>query len=1222
MPHIENIPDKIIVDFASFALTREHAFGEQLRCPLNECNENPPYKKIILNSLKQLLDPPYWDYRLTKRINQWVLQNEHLNNNIPPAIQNKPSENHTSNLPQEIHYWFQVLDLICLLDQIHIVADLEFPIYSEPAAKFSFARILHSELTTLRKLEHPAYPLVEASCRLFLCDLYSSHEKDIHRKTALLNKQISLVPNLLLSCNIFPEARSLLECKLQFSKMNLMLLNEQYSEANRLCFKIFETLDIKPTTITRVEAQIHCLTQLADAPMSSPEIEVYEGLLRRSINHLEKHNHHTERYYHQIIKSRRALAARLLESGRSTEALFQMKKSLQAHQKYFAHLNEPTAHEEIFTQIQILSILLNKGDYDEFEFLKSKFKKNIQEIKKHSYSDELTQRFYDKVSSNTEKITEDTFTDPEQLKDIQQIQSRKRISLQQIESLECSLDEISKWHSLIINPIQGIQNSAELDLHIPLTMLDLSPQFFTPYMINLLEQTSKSRVSMLESACKTLEGFFKTRELTQKSAASIRTLLNLWTLVAVLKKGDHSNILKKLNEAYSNLDHLFRATNVGDIHRLTFCYFSPLIQVTSLWKPSLGNLSYNAHLEKINSYLTDIENFKSSLSDPPDSLRLDWGLARTYNLLANAILSYLQNHPSLPKAVSNKLATHAISFKDKTHFRLAGSKLATDDLFVLKKKLPKQVFDVFEIALSTLSKARGELNFSSNRSCPKQSVNMELCKTRFGTSPSLQNHHDNDNELVELNSSKSQKSISDAYSDYNDALMKVQEKLPGFRQHIQPQESITMGSYLSLKKKTESVLCISNIGGALLIGLGFNGQIDHRIIGDEYTSNILDEIVAYEEAIKAQKHSFSPSASSYIPRFEDIFPACSDHLVSVIFDLVESLGIARNDTISMQIVPDPALSMLPLHAIPSSKHESTLSEIFDVHYAPCLSIATDKREQRKKIEKYTVICPEDPFDDASLHCALAETFGSWNGLDTLPQKLISKHVTIDKVFRALEDSQLLHFSGHLKPAPEDPLGSYLPTQSPPLLSLRRILTELRHQNSGLIILNICRGSLKISASLDEKLKDKPPSSVFSSFEDYDQAIANEHLSFSTAFLLNGAQCVVSTLWDVDDLASALCMWKFSHLFIEGQTKGNVATSLQTATLWLSTEIPSGKNLIDSVLPEFLLTLDSTDPEQKRIIQECREDAEEHASIYPDSPPFAHPRYWAGFVANGSPHFEI
>jgi CHAT domain-containing protein len=119
---------------------------------------------------------------------------------------------------------------------------------------------------------------------------------------------------------------------------------------------------------------------------------------------------------------------------------------------------------------------------------------------------------------------------------------------------------------------------------------------------------------------------------------------------------------------------------------------------------------------------------------------------------------------------------------------------------------------------------------------------------------------------------------------------------------------------------------------------------------------------------------------------------------------------------------------------------------------------------------------------------------------------------------------------------------------------------------------------------------------------------DELIGLPSGFLYAGAQCVLSTLWPIPDLSSALLMDRFHEVWRGDQ---GVAGALREAQRWLRDDIKNGRDLEARVLPPFLERL-----EDAGLRSLCAEAGGRFAARYPDSPPFASPVHWAPFTATG------
>lgn len=122
---------------------------------------------------------------------------------------------------------------------------------------------------------------------------------------------------------------------------------------------------------------------------------------------------------------------------------------------------------------------------------------------------------------------------------------------------------------------------------------------------------------------------------------------------------------------------------------------------------------------------------------------------------------------------------------------------------------------------------------------------------------------------------------------------------------------------------------------------------------------------------------------------------------------------------------------------------------------------------------------------------------------------------------------------------------------------------------------------------------------------------DEYVGLSLGFLYAGASCVLGSLWSVNDPVTMLTMDRFYSIWLGGRTQVTVGAALAETQRWLR-EITSGPALREHVLaPAFMGRLGS---DRDRNV--LRAWANRQADLYPVSPPFASPAYWAAFVASG------
>jgi|GEM_PF-5624029 len=117
-----------------------------------------------------------------------------------------------------------------------------------------------------------------------------------------------------------------------------------------------------------------------------------------------------------------------------------------------------------------------------------------------------------------------------------------------------------------------------------------------------------------------------------------------------------------------------------------------------------------------------------------------------------------------------------------------------------------------------------------------------------------------------------------------------------------------------------------------------------------------------------------------------------------------------------------------------------------------------------------------------------------------------------------------------------------------------------------------------------------------------------YVGFSQALLLAGSQAVVSSLWKVDDFATALLMTRFyENLFGARDALTEplpLGEALHEAQAWL-------RELTEGEQRQLLEQLQRSEPLQTDLITRS-------SSAPTDLRPYAHPHYWAAFVLIGAP----
>ena len=282
------------------------------------------------------------------------------------------------------------------------------------------------------------------------------------------------------------------------------------------------------------------------------------------------------------------------------------------------------------------------------------------------------------------------------------------------------------------------------------------------------------------------------------------------------------------------------------------------------------------------------------------------------------------------------------------------------------------------------------------------------------------------------------------------------------------------------------------------------------------------------------------------------------------------------------LLPSAELFLLPLHAAPLlDTTRDRLCDRYQVSYAPSIAVlASIRAKARRSMEPvlYAVINPR-----ADPHLAFTEPEGA------AIAELFAKHTvdfgqagTKQRVLAAMQGCAYLHFACHGGYNWDDPAASGLE-----LADGQLTLAELQ------------AGSIDLSATRVVTL-----SACETGISDVMKGSAEEYVGIPAGFLLVGVPCVVSSLWEVPDLSTALLMERLYRNHLLG--KKDVAAALREAELWL-------RELKVEEVAQYAERWyrRKQGAELFRLMRYYRHQAEHNPSLRP----FAHPYYWAAFVVN-------
>lgn len=256
---------------------------------------------------------------------------------------------------------------------------------------------------------------------------------------------------------------------------------------------------------------------------------------------------------------------------------------------------------------------------------------------------------------------------------------------------------------------------------------------------------------------------------------------------------------------------------------------------------------------------------------------------------------------------------------------------------------------------------------------------------------------------------------------------------------------------------------------------------------------------------------------------EGLGPMLMDRLVSRLSDL----GIRR-----VTIVRGLGLGILPLHAVlvtcpnaaqPAPTTPDTLLKCLIVSYAPSgLDAARPRFPAPESGRLLAVGDPRGdlPWSEAEIHL-VADAFGP-----ARTTRLIGRKARRDWVLPRLAEADVVHLATH---------------------------AEYEIAREGLVTrgegeLQLADGGSLDTTTIDAMTLGRRPILILSACEtgraDWRDLVGQ---GIADHFLARGAAAVVATLWVVDDLSTALLMWKLHQLARHEQ---DLATALRSAQLWL------------------------------------------------------------------------
>ncbi len=317
------------------------------------------------------------------------------------------------------------------------------------------------------------------------------------------------------------------------------------------------------------------------------------------------------------------------------------------------------------------------------------------------------------------------------------------------------------------------------------------------------------------------------------------------------------------------------------------------------------------------------------------------------------------------------------------------------------------------------------------------------------------------------------------------------------------------------------------------------------------------------------------------------------------------------------IIPHLGLHQIPFSALPIAESQY-FGDKFLIRYVPSCQILEfcHNRSTSGSYLDYGIV--EDATEDLP--------YASWEGeqlatLYNIPNHLRLKgnqQASVSNYRELLQKVQVIHSSHHAQSRLDNPLESAL-ILADGRITLSQLLTpSWRIPQLEEVFLSCCETGLGVAE------------------------ITDDILTLSTGFLCVGARSVISTLWAVDDLATAL----FSLFYYQYRHQGNhrlesiKKAQFELRTLTGETLATVYKPKLSDFLTQKLKETDTLRKEAKKerdihprdsqMYQQVEQEYKKHdqvgKEIYQakrnleffcqESKPFSHPFYWAAFTCSG------
>jgi CHAT domain-containing protein len=303
-------------------------------------------------------------------------------------------------------------------------------------------------------------------------------------------------------------------------------------------------------------------------------------------------------------------------------------------------------------------------------------------------------------------------------------------------------------------------------------------------------------------------------------------------------------------------------------------------------------------------------------------------------------------------------------------------------------------------------------------------------------------------------------------------------------------------------------------------------------------------------------------------------------------------ALSRSSGNSVVVIPTGLLGLIPLHATPlSTEQGQVLDDIGDIHFAPSAAAFAACRTRASAARlKYFVGLANPQNSLPPLPGSQAELAAIQSLFETATRTSCAFGAEASRIWllQHVEHATYLHLACHGASRPVTTAYGQLYLAGDSVLTIDDLING---QLEGDLIngqLEGCR--LAVASACQSGHYDTMGS-------------ADEFNGLPAGFLLAGAACAIVTLWQVNDLATAILMVRFYELLLglEGGSGevGSPVAALRKARSWL-------RQLTAKQLDDFIQM-------HPRLADTFDRSTTRHGS----STPYASPQYWASFTAWGT-----